>query len=100
MLGNVGPKSKPAAKIQRSDLDFDSVEQLMDGTAKDGKRLRDGIAGVAASLDALKRVGLTGEALVLLVEAKCARAKNGSRLSADTVQLVLEGLFRVGEYVR
>ncbi len=66
----------------------------------DGKQLVEGIRGALSGLDALKKSGLTGEALVVLVTEKCAWAKNGKRVSAETVQFVLEALFRLGEYVR
>lgn len=100
MLGDVGAKPKKAVKIHNSgELDIDAAVALMD-SKKDGEALRGGLDKAASALEALRKTGLTGEALVVLVTEKCGRARNGSRLSADTVQLVLEGLFKLGEYVR
>lgn len=103
LLGDVGGKKKPAPKLVSSGgiaISKHEVDAVMADFAGDGKKLRGGIDAAAAQLDALKNVGLTGEALVLLVEAKCAWAKNGKRVSAETVKIVLEALFRLGEYVR
>lgn len=100
MLGDVGAVKRPVAKIHNSgELDIDAAERFMD-SKKEGEALRAGIDKAASALDALRKTGLTGECLVVLVTEKCGRAANGSRLTAATVQVVLEGLFRLGEYVR
>jgi hypothetical protein len=102
LLGDTG-KKKAAPKLVASggiEVTPDEVDAVLADVAGAGKKLRAGIDAAVSQLEAIKKCGLTGEALVLLVEAKCARAKNGSRISADTVQLVLEGLFRLGEHTR
>lgn len=100
LIGKAPEKAGKATRIKTTgELDIDAVEALMD-SKRDGEKLRSGLDNATSALEALKKAGLTGEALVVLVAEKCARAKNGSRLSADTVQIVLEGLFRLGEYVR
>lgn len=102
LLGDVGKKTKAPPKLAPNGIHVtpDEIDAVLADVAVSGKRLRAGIDAAVTQLEALKKAGLTGEALVLLVESKCARAKNGSRISADTVQLVLEGLFRLGEHVR
>lgn len=102
LLGDVGKKTKAAPKIAHNGIHVlpEEIDAVLHGAAADAKKLRGGIDSATSALDALKQSGLTGEALVIMVTEKCARAKNGSRLSPDTVQLVLEGLFRLGEYVR
>lgn len=100
MLGDMGLKKTKAVKIHNSgELDIDAAVALMD-SKKDGEALRGGLDRAVSALEALRKTGLTGECLVVLITEKCQRAKNGSRLSADTVQIVLEGLFRLGEYTR
>lgn len=100
MLGDMGTKPKKATKIHNSgELDIDAAVAFLD-SKKDGERLRAGLDNAVSALEALKKTGLTGECLVVLVTEKCGRASNGSRLTAATVQVVLEGLFRLGEYVR
>jgi hypothetical protein len=100
MLGKLEPK--PQKKLARAavPLNVDDAVRYLEDAAGDGKKLVTGIRKGVEALEALRTSGLTGEALVVLITEKCARAKNGSRLSADTVQLVLEGLFRLGEYTR
>lgn len=102
LLGDVGKKPGKPKKLERapSPPELDQVEQLLDDVAGDGKRLVAGVNSAVAALEAMKKSGLTGEALVVLVTEKCAWAKNGKRVSPETVQLVLEALFRLGEYVR
>lgn len=101
LIGDVGSKPAKAKKIHRepTPLDFDAVEAFLD-SKKDGEKLRAGLDHAVSALDALKLAGLTGEALVVLVTAKCSNAANGKPISDDTVQRVLEGLFRLREYVR
>lgn len=100
LIGDVGSKPKKAVKITTSgDLDIDAAVALMD-SKKDGEALRGGLDRGGSALEALKKTGLTGEALVVLVTAKCTNAANGKPISDDTVRRVLEALFRLGEYVR
>lgn len=101
MLGEL-PKPKAQKKLQRSvePLAIDEAVRFLEDAAGDGKALAGGLKKGVAALEALRVSGLTGEALVVLVTDKCAWAKNDKRVSAETVQLVLEALFRLGEYVR
>lgn len=100
LVGDVGAKKKPAVKIHNSgDLDIDAAVALMD-SKKDGEALRAGLDKATSALDALRKTGLTGEALVVLVTAKCANNANGKPIADDTVKRVLEALFRIGEYAR
>lgn len=67
----------------------------------DGEALRAGLDKAVSALDALKKTGLTGECLVVLVHAKAERKQGmGQPPSIHAVQSVLEALFRLGEYVR
>ena len=101
MVGNSGPKTSKAVKIHNSgDLDIDAAVALMD-SKKDGEALRSGLDKAVSALDALRKTGLTGEALVVLVHAKCERKQGmGQPPSVHAVQSVLEGLFKLGDYVR
>lgn len=101
LLGDVGLKPKKTVKIHNSgDLDVDAAVAMFD-MKKDGEALRGGLDRAISALDALKKTGLTGEALVVLVQAKCKRPSSGGKpATRETVQAVLEGLFRLGEYVR
>lgn len=100
LLGDVGKKPREPVKIRQSgELDIDAAVALME-SKKDGERLRAGMDSGIAALEALKKTGLTGDALVVLVTAKCSNAANGKPISDDTVRRVLEALFRLGEYVR
>lgn len=100
VISKAGRNGKPEKKIHRTgELDIDAVVALMD-VKKDGERLRVGLDGALAALDALKKTGLTGEALVLLVTAKTPTDKHGNAASPAVVQRVLEGLMRIGEFVR
>jgi hypothetical protein len=102
LLGDVG-KPKKEKKLQRAPtpLELDQAERFLEDAAGDGKALVAGLGKAVGALDALRASGLTGEALVVLVTAKTAYSKvNGRPISDVTVQQVLEGLFRLGEYVR
>lgn len=103
LLGDVGKKAEKKTKLAPGAITVtpDEIEAVLADSARDGKRLAGGIRAAVTALEQLKQSGLTGEALVVLVTEKCAWAKNGKRVSAETVQLVLEALFgRLGEYVR
>lgn len=101
MLGSVGaPKAQKKLQRAAESLPIDDAVRFLEDASGDGKKLVAGLKRGVDALEGLRQSGLTGEALVVLVTEKCARAKNGSRLSSDTVQLVLEGLFRLGEYTR
>lgn len=103
LLGDIGKKPEKRTKLAPNGIAVtpDEIEAVLSDAAKDGKNLAIGIRGAVSALEQLKKSGLTGEALVVLVTEKCAWAKNGKRVSAETVQLVLESLFnRLGEYVR
>jgi hypothetical protein len=102
LVGDVGKKGPPK-KLQRAPepLAVDDAVRYLEDAAGDGKRLVAGLKSATSALDALRASGLTGEALVVLVTAKCAYSKvNGRPISEATVQQVLEGLFRLGEYSR
>lgn len=102
MMGDVGKKqAKPERKILNSgDLDIDAAVALMD-SKKDGEAIRGGLDKAVSALDALRKTGLTGEALVVLVHRKCRTPLRGGKPPAEeAVQIVLEALFRLGEYVR
>ena len=100
LLGDVGLKPKKEARLRTGgDLDIDVAVQFLD-SKKDGEALRVGLDKTVSALDALRKTGLTGECLVVLVTAKCANNANGKPIADDTVKRVLEALFRLGEYVR
>lgn len=101
LLGDVG-KAKKVTKLAPNGIHVtpEEIDQVLHGVAKDAKALRGGIDSSVTALEALKTSGLTGEALVLLVAAKVGRSKNGTRIGLETVQTVLEALFRLGEHVR
>lgn len=54
---------------------------------------------VAGATTALLGCGLTREALVMLITAKCKRAANGSRLAESTVDLVLDAMAHLDEHL-
>lgn len=96
------PKPKEPKKLQRAPtpLELDQAEKFLEDAAGDGKKLVAGLRSAITALEAIKKSGLTGEALVVLVTEKCGRTSAGGRVSQATVQAVLEALFRLGEYVR
>lgn len=102
MLGDLGPRktSKKLVSVEGVRVTSEEVDAVLADVHGSGKKLRSGIDAAVQQLEALKSIGLTGEALVLLVTEKCRPDKNGNPTSAVTVQRVLEGLFRLGEYVR
>jgi len=101
-MGNVGDK-KPAKpkKLERAPtpVELDDVERYLADAAGDGKKLASGLKGAAAALEDIRNSGLTAEALIVLVTAKTRADKNGNATSAVTVQRVLEGLFRLDEFL-
>lgn len=102
LLGDVGLKpTRPAAKIQRSgDLDINAAVAFLD-SKKDGEALRAGLDGAISALDALRKTGLTGECLVVLLQPKLRWTKKGHQLTHEHVEIVLDGLFnKLHEYVR
>lgn len=101
MLGDVGKSKKEPTKLQRAPtpLELDQAERFLENAAGDGKKLVAGLRSAATALDGLRQSGLTGEALVVLVTEKAGYV-NGNKISSNTVQKVLEALFRLGEYVR
>lgn len=102
LIGDIG-KPKEQKKLQRAaePLVVDDAVRFLEDAAGDGKQLVAGMKKAASALEALRTSGLTGEALVVLVTAKVAYSKvNGRPISDVTVQQVLEGLFRLGEYTR
>lgn len=103
MLGDVG-KPKKEKKLERAPtkLELDQAEKFLEDAAGDGKALVAGLKKATSAIDAIRTSGLTGEALVVLVLAKCGYCVNHgkNKPSAEVVQGVLEGLFRLGEYTR
>jgi len=95
----VGTKAKKLVRAPEP-LEIDDAVRFLEEGGRDAKKLVDGLNSAIGALEAIRSSGLTGEALVVLVTEKCGRAANGSRLTAATVQVVLEGLFRLGEYTR
>jgi len=96
-------KAKKIALADKADGEYvapDEIEAVIRDVGASGKRVVGGIRGVLTGLAAIKASGLTGEALVILVENKCAHADNRNPISRSTVKKVLEALFRLGEYVR
>jgi hypothetical protein len=103
LLGDVGKKARATKKLVSSDgiaISREDIDAVLADVVGSGKKLRASIDAATGQLEALKNSGLTGEALVLLVAAKVSRSKNGTRIGVETVQTVLEGLFRLGEHVR
>lgn len=83
-----------------SPVELDEVENLLDDAAGAGKKLTAGLNKAIEGLKAIEQCGLTPDAFLVLVASKCKADKNGNATSEATVQRVLEGLFRLGEYVR
>jgi len=105
--GLPSPKNGKAKKIALGDkgadgeyITPDEIEAVIRDVGASGKRVVGGLRGTLTGLAAIKASGLTGEALVILVENKCAHADNRNPISRSTVKKVLEALFRLGEYVR
>lgn len=104
-VGKVGePKPKRQVKLAApadvTPAQLDDVERLLDRAADEGKKLAAGITAGMSAMERLASCGLTPDALVLLVTAKCRWAKNGKKVSPETVEIVLEALFRLGEHLR
>ncbi len=88
---------------------LDGIERWMDEKGPGGKSFRESLeAGgviasdlvvVAGAINGMLACGLTREALLILITAKCKRAKNGSRLSEDTVEIVLEALENLHHFI-
>jgi hypothetical protein len=104
LVGDVGKRETKPKRLEHSPtpLEIDQAERFLEDAAGDGKQLVAGMKKATAALDALRSCGLTGEALVVLVQAKCGYCVNHgkNKPSPDVVQGVLEGLFRLGEFVR
>lgn len=102
LIGDVGLKPKrESAKIRNSgDLDINAAVAFLD-SKKDGEALRAGLDGAVTALEGLRKVGLTGEALVVLLHPKMRWTKKGHQLTHEHVEIVLDALFnRLQEYVR
>lgn len=52
---------------------------------------------VCAAVDGLLTAGLTRDAIIVLIEMQAPRAKNGSRISAETIGCVLTGMEKMRE---
>lgn len=100
LVGDSKPKKIVKVAPDGIHVTPEEIDAVIHGTARDAKAIRGGIDHAVAGLEAIKTCGLTGEALVLLVAAKVSRSKNGTRIGVETVQTVLEGLFRLGEHIR
>jgi len=102
MLGDVGLKPKRAnQKIHNSgELDINAAVAFLD-SKKDGEALRAGLDAALSAVEAMRKTGLTGEALVVLLHPKLRWTKKGHQLTHEHVEIVLEALFnRLQEYVR
>ena len=101
LLGNVGlKKERPAQKVQMTgDVNIDAAVAFLD-SKKDGELLRAGLDKITVGLEAMRKVGLTGEALVVLLHPKLRWTKKGHQLTHEHVEIVLDALFnRLQEYV-
>lgn len=98
----VGHVTKKAEKriTPVSPAALDDVERFLDDASGDGKRLVAGLKKATDSLELIRQCGLTGDALVTLVLAKCGYLKNGNLPTENTVRVVLEALFKLGEHLR
>ena len=101
LLGDL-VKPKAEKKLQRAaePLAIDDAVDFLESGAADTKKLVGGLKAAVSALDAIRASGLTGEALIVLVQAKCKSDAKGNETSRPQVERVLEGLFRLGEYVR
>ncbi len=81
-------------------LDIDGAERFLEDAAGAGKKLAEGLRKAATALDDIANSGLTHEALLVLVTAKCGSDRHGNATTTEKVRLVLEGLFRLDEYLR
>lgn len=64
-----------------------------------GGMLAEDCVRVCAAVDGLLSAGLTRRAVVLLLEDVTPFAANGSRISADTIERVLQGLGKLQEHL-
>lgn len=104
LLGRAGPQQKatvsPRIKAEKLEPhETEAVIRMFGDAAGAGKALVGGLDGASEALQQIIRCGLTPEALVILVTEKCPRDRAGRPTTTDTVERVLQGLFRLPEYL-
>lgn len=104
LLGRVGEKkAKAPVKLTRAEKvephEVDEVVRMFDDVGGAGKRLAAGVEQLGGALQQIIACGLTPEALIILVREKCRCDRKGNQTTTDQVERVLEGLFRLPEYL-
>lgn len=102
LIGKTGQrKQAKEVRLERapSPAEIDDVVQLMEDTAGAGKKLAGGLKQLNAALEQIRTCGLTPEAIITLTTDKCRPDKNNNPTTAAAVQRVLEGFFRLPEYL-
>jgi hypothetical protein len=112
LLGDVGkPKKgkKPGTLYPKEGVALlDDVEEYLESEASAkllappaaAKALNAAIGTAYDKAMELMRSGLTGEALCLLIAEKSPRSRTGTRISTETVKAVLQGMQKLGEWVK
>lgn len=89
--------------VAQTKKELDQVVSWLDGKGADafeaalaaGGVLAEDYVRVCAAVDGLLTAGLTRDALVALIELKAPRARNGTRISPETIDNVLTGIERM-----
>lgn len=84
------------AAISKAVTFLDGQQQVTDMAAK----VHEELLIVVGANNAMFDGGLTRDALIHLITAKCRNASNGKPVSEATVEIVLDAMARLGEYLK
>ncbi len=91
-------KADIAAGVRFLDEGGSVAKAFMNSLAVGGV-IRDDVMKVAGAVTALMNCGLTREAVILLVQAKCPNQRNGRPMQDYVIENVLDALGKLDEFV-
>lgn len=89
----------PGRVLKQSVAHAVSFLDHQESVAQQTSRIADELAIVVGANTVMFQGNLNRDALAVLITAKCKRAKNGARVSEDTVRVVLDAIEALGEFI-
>lgn len=101
-------KANPNNGLTKADIDnaarwFDengSAAKAFEASLEATSVMREDILRIVAAMTAIMNGGLTREALIVLLQSKLPKARNGKPMAASTITDVLEAVMNLSAYVR
>lgn len=95
-VGRIPRNHVPLSDISKAVTFLDGQQQVTQMAAK----VHEELLIVVGANNAMFDGGLTRDALIHLITAKCRNASNGKPVSEATVEIVLDAMARLGEYLK